>query len=94
MDEQTVRQVQGAVELLRDGVQGAAKSIGAAQEEMAGIPYGVLSCIPLVRGPAAAAGRVQRDITRLAYGSVSAAAGAVAAGVTRLLQFHDLARAR
>lgn len=94
MEEQTVRQVQGAVELLRDGVQGAARSIGAVQEEIAGISYGVLRHIPLVAGPAAAAGRVQMDITQLAYRSVSAAAGAVAAGVTLVLQLHHSACAR
>jgi hypothetical protein len=94
MDEQTVRQLQGAVELLRDGVQGAAAAIGTAQEEIAGIPYAVLRAIPVVKGPAAAAERAQSDITGLAYGSVRAVTGVTAAAALLLLKLHHLARAR
>ena len=94
MEEQTMRQAQGAVELLRDGVQGAAAAIGAAQEEIAAIPYGVLRRVPLAAGPAAAAERIQRDITGLVYGSVRAVTGVTAAAAVVLLKLHHLARAR
>ena len=94
MEEQTVQQLQGAAELLRDGVQAAARSIETAHLEIAEVPYRVLRRVPLVALPAAAVGRVQRDITQLAYRSVRAAAGAVAAGVLLGLQLHHTARAR
>lgn len=94
MEERTVRQLQGAVELLRDGVQGAAAALGTVQEEIAGIPYAALRQVPLVRGPAAVAGRAQKDITRLTYDAVRVAAGTAAAAAVLLLELHHLARAR
>lgn len=86
MEEQTVRQMQGAVDLLRDGIQAGAGSIGAAHQEIAEIPYRVLRRIPGVSRPAGAIGRIQRGITHLAYAGVGAIAGVVAAAATRLLQ--------
>ena len=92
MQEQTVQQLQGAAELLRDGVQAAAKSIETAHLEIAEVPYRLLGRVPLVARPAAAVGRVQRDITQLAYRSVRAAAAVTAATVKLALEFHHPAR--
>lgn len=89
MQEQTRHQMQGAVELLRDATQGAAGAIGTAHEDIAAIPYAVLRRIPLLAGPAGAIERTQLGITRLAYRSVGAIAGAAAAVATRLLQFDS-----
>ena len=94
MEEQTMRQWQGVVELLHDGVQGAAAAIEAAQAEITAVPYGVLRHVPLAAGPAAAAERAQRDITRLAYGSVRVVTGVTAAAALLLLKLHHVARAR
>ena len=86
MEEQTKRQMQGAVELLRDVVQAGAGSIGAAHQEIAEVPYRVLSHIPGISRPAGAIGNIQREVTQLAYATVGAIAGAVAAATTHLLQ--------
>jgi hypothetical protein len=85
MEQQTARQLQGAVELIRDVTQGAASSIGAAQEDIAGVPYRVLQHVPLLAGPAHVIERVQRTITRTAYCSVGVIAGVAATAATRLL---------
>ena len=86
MQHQTVRQLQGAVDLLRDAVQGTAVALGAAHAEIAGQPYNVLRRIPLVSRPAGAVESMQRDITRLVYRSVGAVAGAAACAAALLLQ--------
>ena len=86
MEEQTRQQVQGAVELARDAVQAGARSIGAAHEEIADIPYRVLRRIPVVARPAGAIGRVQQGITRFVYAAVGATSGLATAVATCLLQ--------
>lgn len=85
MEKQAVQQMQGAVELMRDAVQVGAGSIGAAHQELAGIPYRVLQHVPLLSRPAGVVERMQRDITQLAYSTVRAIAGVVAAAATRSL---------
>jgi len=86
MEEQTAQQAQGAVELLRDAVQAGARSIGAAHQEIADLPYAILRCIPVVSRPASAIGQVQTKITRAAYRSVGVVTGIVAAGAALLIQ--------
>lgn len=86
MREPTRQQIQGTIELLRDATQAAAKSIGAAHEDIAGIPYAALRCVPLLARPADAIERTQLGITRLVYGSVAAVAGATATVATLLLR--------
>lgn len=86
MEEQTARQAQGAVELLRDAVQAGAGSIGAAHQDIAALPYAILGCIPIISRPARAIGQVQTNITRVIYRSVGNIAGSLAAWATLLIQ--------
>lgn len=85
MEEQSARQAQGTVELLRDAVQAGAKSIGAAHQDIAELPYAILRRIPVISRPARRIGQVQTHVTGVAYRSVGMVAGAVAAIATLII---------
>jgi hypothetical protein len=92
MQKQTVQQMQGAVELLRDAVQVGTEKIGAAHQEIADVPYRILRRVPVVSGPAGTVEHMQTGITQWAYTSVAAIAWLVAAAAKRLLQTVETER--
>ena len=69
MEEQSVRQMQGVVELLRDAAVATSHAIGEAHARIANVPYAVLKRIPLVRGPSGRIESIQLCITAVFYAS-------------------------
>jgi uncharacterized protein (DUF2236 family) len=70
VDNQSVRQMQGAVDLLRDATVAGSVAIGEIHARTAGVPYAVLKHIPLARGPAGRIEKVQSCITVAVYQSI------------------------
>jgi hypothetical protein len=82
MEPQTVRQVEGAVELLNDATTGGSRAIAGAQAEIAAVPYTVLKRLPGIGRVAAVIERSQATITRGVYWSVRTISGISAAAAT------------
>jgi hypothetical protein len=72
LDNQSVRQMQGVVDLLRDGTVAASDRISKAHAQTACVPYAILKSIPLVRVPAERIESIQSCITVVVYQSVRA----------------------
>jgi hypothetical protein len=70
VEEQSVRQMQGAVDLLCDATVATSDAIGEAHTQTASVPYAVLKRIPLVRGPAGRIESIQSCITVVVYESI------------------------
>lgn len=70
MEQQSVRQMQGAVELARDATVAATTAIGEVHTQSANVPYAILKQIPLVRSPAGRIERIQSCITVVVYQSI------------------------
>lgn len=80
MERRTIRKLRGAVELVTDAVEAAAKETQRVHEVFARRPYAVLERIEPLAAPSKAIGSLQFAITALAYGAVragNAVAGAV-----------------
>jgi hypothetical protein len=70
VEKQSIRQLQGAAELLRDATVAISAAIGETHAQTASVPYTVLKRIPLVRGPARRIETIQSHITVVVYQSI------------------------
>jgi hypothetical protein len=86
MEEQTVRQLHGAVDLLRDATVEGAGAIETVHVQTAHVPYNVLKRIPLIGGPAGRIEQVQGFITSGIYRSVRVLAALSAFAAAKALQ--------
>jgi hypothetical protein len=89
VEKQTVRQLQGAIDLLHDATTAAADAIGTAQADTARVPYAVLKAIPGIRRPAAMVERTQSGITELVYWSIRSITVVSTAAASRVLRRLD-----
>ncbi len=89
MDKQTVRQLQGAIDLLHDATTAVAGAVGTSQTGTARVPYAVLKSIPGIRKPAAMVERTQSNITELVYWSIRSITVVSTAAAGRVLRHLD-----
>lgn len=86
MEEQTVRQLQGAADLLQDAVTHGAGAIERAHLQTMRVPYAVLERVRPIAGPVRVVERVQVELTVVVYGAVRGIAGLAAAATRKAIQ--------
>lgn len=82
MEQQTVRQLEGVVELVNDAMTSGSRAIGGAHAEIAAVPYAVLKPLPGIGRVAAVIERSQVTITRGVYWSIRTISGVTTVAAT------------
>lgn len=72
MDELTMRQMRGALELTRDAVDGAAVAIGRAHGDIARSTYRIVACVAPIAPAARAIEAAQMQMTDGVYEAIRA----------------------
>ena len=72
MDEVTMRQMRGALELIRDAVDGAAVAIGRAHGDIARSPYQILAWLTPIAPAVRAIENAQKQVTEGVYEAIRA----------------------
>ncbi|MBK9713963.1 MAG: hypothetical protein IPO81_22070 [Kouleothrix sp.] len=85
MDQQKLRQLRGANDLLQETVEAATVAIAETHRSMMRGPYALLRCFPAIAAPAAAIEQVQLALTDSVYGTIRAVNRMAGAVATQLL---------
>ena len=79
----------GLVQLLVDGLVAGSSGLERVQKETAGLPFGILEAVPVVRLPARAVRAAHDAGVSLVHAAVRAAGRTVGAGLDALLARYE-----
>lgn len=85
----TIGQLRGAVDLAQDAVEATVNAVAEAHQDIARVPYAVLSRIPVVAEPAQAIEQVQLAITSGVYDAIRGVNRLAGSAATCLLDWIE-----